>query len=319
MRVLLRVGLAVGMALLLIAGLPTATPAAPAPSTAPLVLGAENTISANESATIEVEVPHLATYRTDLSGPSPDLSVDGRGRMVGFVLQSDTAKVPDDALRVLRINGCGESNCLPDEPFAYVDIPRDARQTDSDREVLLEPGRYTLSMLADGGPVTARIRLRGLSGQRVATASGPARSSFVVAQESNALPQSSTPSYWSGGGDLPVSRANSLVVGLFQSEIRPGVTIGSHSVCHFTGGQKPLDGRYLPGCPAEGGGAAAGPRAFAVGSIVIGGGVADLRPYRYQIFTDLSGSPGPQSAGFNVTNAAVVAPPLVYFAILQLG
>lgn len=302
-----------GLALLLLA--PTQVHSAPpAPPSAPVVLAGQTTVLADHSASILVEVPSLATYATDTYG-NPDLAVSGRGRVVALTLQPVASRDPYEALRVARFNGCDSLGCEPDRPDGYVQVPSGARRVNGHPpRALLEPGTYRLTVLTDGGRVSASLRLGGLSGSTLITPTAAGDSRILPAAETLSAPAAGAPAVWSGGAELNLASTNTLVFGFYQQETPGGSAFSTQGACHFSAGTRPLGGHFLPGCPGELGSAGT----ISVGSVTVTGvhlGSDQTHRFITQLRPTARGS---QHAGIYSEQAGVPDPPFAYFAVLGL-
>ena len=223
-----------------------------ADSTIPVpVLGHDNLVRADRSASMLVDVPANATFSLDPA--QGDFVVNGTGRIIGFSLQAVDRSLPSDAVHVISYNGCFSSGCAPDGPEVFISGPfASEAAADEDSRGVLRPGRYRLAVLTDGGTVLGRLKLTGLMGSKILTPVLPAESGFAELQSTSLGPGPAANVVWSAGAGMTLASTNSLLLGFVQQDATVsvgGVIFG----CHFSGGARPWGGHYLPGCPAEGG------------------------------------------------------------------
>lgn len=277
----------------------------------PLILGEENTITATRTASIEVEIPRSASYPNTMS-ETPQLRVEGDGRMIGFALQPVQSRSPSQALRVVRMNACTEPGCRPEVSFAFA-IPADAGRNPG-REAFLRPGRYRLSLLADGAPVTARLRLRGLRGTAVGQAVEPSDYRIMSAEGAVVAPTADMPAYWSGGAELPGFSGNTMIIGYFQQDADISLGASSSTACHYSQGARPPSGLYLPRCPPAGGSGAVSAMEWTVLAAP-----PNVNPDRYPLLTYGDAFRGSNFVGFSFARAALATRAFGQFAALHLG
>lgn len=164
---------------------------APATSRAasPVVLTGDVSLSATTSGSVLVRVPKPVTVSgegsfDDLSvQQNPDISVTGRGRVVGLVLTqavtADPRKADTATLAFLSYGMCTGRACAPDQP-AQATLAYGRKVThDDDTTIHLPAGTYRLYLVTDGAPVTARLRLHGLSGTSRLTPTDPTSATVV--------------------------------------------------------------------------------------------------------------------------------------------
>lgn len=126
----------------------------------------------------------------DLAVDSPLLSVRGDGRAVGVVVNR-LGSGPDAALGVFVGNSCFTRGCeRTDASFSgemVVGYPA-AYQEDGTDLITLPAGRYNATLVTDGAPVTAKLKLSGLSGSL-----SPTDSRVKLYSLSNGPPESVSP------------------------------------------------------------------------------------------------------------------------------
>lgn len=139
---------------------------------APVELGAVNVLKGSHASVVEVHVPAPAVF----SGKPDDFSVEGAGRLPGFVLTTKpVSSVVDHPLL-----GPVETEPSQDVVVAASRLPDGGvfAGPDGNRELILfptktviEPGDYLLYLVADGSPVTVTFELTGLLGTKTITPS----------------------------------------------------------------------------------------------------------------------------------------------------
>jgi hypothetical protein len=146
---------------------------------APLVLRGDTTITADRTGQADVLLYDDALVKiTDGSGsmygqPTPDVSMTGKGRLFGFVLQG----VGSDSLSALRYVKDGRAvtqtgangtfypeagNC---HPVLVDNVNYCSGEATGYKVALVHQGRYHLRVLTDGAPVTITLHLRGVTGR----------------------------------------------------------------------------------------------------------------------------------------------------------
>jgi len=168
-------------AALVAAGLVVAYPAPDAAGrpSQPLTLRGTNVFTANGPGAIDVIVPPGAYVDTreqvfSPSGPNLTLRFTGEGPFVGAVLQQQA----DAGFRFVagRWDSCAD-RCDGKETFSYTEPSEgDTNLMTGERIgrfVKIPPGHYRIYLISGGGPITARIALRGLEGEARARAVDP--------------------------------------------------------------------------------------------------------------------------------------------------
>lgn len=144
-------------------------------------LGKVNVFSGSHSSSIPVHLPADAVVDTRsvtrrLSGPNPNIEVEGSGRFVGFALVGHPFSRVQERGRFLlagRFADCSTPGCTPAElPVNYVNGLSPGRD-----RVRLKSGNYELFLIADGAP--ARIRLTFVEGPRGKTVLRPTRTDRI--------------------------------------------------------------------------------------------------------------------------------------------
>jgi hypothetical protein len=125
-------------------------PLLPLPAGASTGLGGTTVVTAARSGYVEVELTRDARLSSKLRD-NPDVAVRGQGRLVGAWLEGiDT----DGHLEVLRVPAflggrTRTTGTMPEKPDAIV----------------LHKGRYRLTVLTDGHPLSVTLHLHGLAGR----------------------------------------------------------------------------------------------------------------------------------------------------------
>ena len=150
-------------------------------ATPPQVMRGVTTIVADRSGSAELVLNDDATLRLRPDGSTPDITMTGGGRIIGFGL---ALKGGDDGLSATRIFRGGKlvtytgaagttyprpSNCGQVAGTSVVPITvygvYEPCPPEQAKYVVLHQGHYHLTLLADGARVTATIRLGGLKGR----------------------------------------------------------------------------------------------------------------------------------------------------------
>lgn len=161
--------------LLAVTALLAAAAAVPASARVPHLTELTETtvVTTSGSGWVDVVVPVDATL-SPRATRNPDVTVSGPGRFVGLWLQrlEDQFTGAPDQVTVTRqptfLDGLVEtfgsttpaSQCTP-VPNDTVPVTQDCTSPPA-KAILLHEGRYRLRVLADGGPITFTLRLRGL-------------------------------------------------------------------------------------------------------------------------------------------------------------
>ena len=170
---------AVVAALIVQISAPVAPPASASDGGGRNALGAVNVISGDSTGYVNVSLSRdvrISTDEPNRPGDSinADIIVTGKGRFVGIALVEDPypgARNPERFFLAGRFGGCDRPGCRPSGSAleTMYDLQQKAGET-----LLLKAGDYRLYLLADGAPVTAILRLAGLSGRRSFEVAGPA-------------------------------------------------------------------------------------------------------------------------------------------------
>jgi hypothetical protein len=273
----------------------------------------EVVVSAPDSASIELRLATDTPY-TETAGPAGLLAVEGKGRVVAAILRRTDSTKPTEGLVAARFNGCGTTGCTPASGEAPMDYfrPAEGQRRDPAGRRILEAGSYRLTVLTDGAPATARLRLEARRGAAQSlSAIDPVESAVVPAAQTVGLPVSA--SYWSGGAAIRIPTADSVLLGFFQQDSSLGTVAGAAGVCHFDGA-RPLLGHFAPGCPfMPGSSGRAQSGSVATEQLTL------LSEERARLATFLPASQGGQEAGFWTARAGVSNPPLAFFAWARLS
>lgn len=184
------------VALLAVAG--SVVPAVAAPSTRATQLGGTTVIHASSSSFLKVRLDR----RSVVSGlhdwqspiPNPDITLSGRGRVIGLVLtqmQDRPSATVRATLVATRYNMCSGRACRATRP--PIDLLQaggegvEQYEIDGEPRILLPAGVYGLYVIADGAPVTVKLRLPGAAGTRVLTARSPAATHVLEALPDSAI------------------------------------------------------------------------------------------------------------------------------------
>ncbi len=169
----------------------TGSAASAAPAATTTALRHSNTITADASRSMLVRLPAPVSVSGEGSfgdltvQQNPDITVSGVGRITGLVLTQNTAvrthreRASDGATLVYLSYGmCTGMACRPNRPTLVTFGFGPGVTQDEDSTIHLPAGVYRLFILADGGPVTASLRLHGLAGTSRLRPSQPAVTSL---------------------------------------------------------------------------------------------------------------------------------------------
>lgn len=299
----------VAAASLMLAGAPSVVGSEPPPSS---VVDTITTVQTAHSSSVLVELKAPVAYQLSQDDTS-DLRVDGHGRAVAAVLQRTDSSNPTEAVIVARFNGCDHPGCEAEQgapPSVYV---REATGNPraADGRATLQAGTYRLSILADGSPVTVRLKLGKPASEATLTAETPADSGFRKAEPTAATPV--VPVAWSGGASITLVSPNTVVLGFMQQDTPLGTVAGAAGTCHFSGAP-PLLGHFAPGCPFNPTSSGGSPTVGSVATETLTVGSDE----RARLATLLPAVGGSQLVGFWSVRGGVTTTPLAFFAHLQL-
>lgn len=159
-----------------------AVPSVAAP--APARLAGTTTVVATRSGSVDLDLDRDATVRLQKDGRTPDITVSGGGRLVYAALYLKRSSDAGDGLGIVRVTHGTRTSSWTSVSGTY--YPRASSCPGSDpvpasvngvyepctpstpqaRFAVLHQGHYHLRVMTDGAPLTVRITLRGLPGER---------------------------------------------------------------------------------------------------------------------------------------------------------
>jgi hypothetical protein len=151
--------------LALLASVVVALPAGAGTAGSP-ALTATTVLSSTRSGYVDVELPVDARLSPRFGG-NPDVGFNGPGRMLGVWLRplDPTSNDSLEALRLPRFLGAATQTTggtvEPAPRCDYSETGGATCTTPTPKAIVLHRGRYRLSVLTDGQPVTVTLRLRG--------------------------------------------------------------------------------------------------------------------------------------------------------------
>jgi hypothetical protein len=255
----------------------TVATAAAVPSSARLVraepLGAVTTITATTSGTASLVLYDDATISASMDR-NPDVTIAGKGRVVGFDLTSASGTAGNSldeftAVRLPAFVGAqtlvtGMSNAprrcsdypnatLPVKqecsgcsytPSSQVPVQEDCPYAEP-KFFTLHEGYYQLSVLTDGAPVRITLRLHGVGKSRAKVA---LQSTFRSMETTLAAHESigSTTITYGGSASFPNVSQILTIVGV---KYHPGATVLADSLCWRSDSGAPPPYAYSPACP----------------------------------------------------------------------
>lgn len=227
---------AAGLLLAIVAqGLPLHSAAASASASRRVELGRKNVITGQGPAMVRVRLPEAATISDLLRPGREDITVTGRGPLVGFALVQETPGWDGISLiggRLPRGSGLGNFYFSPsglDNGAAKVTLPA---------------GDYRLYLLAGRRPVEVSFVLQGLSGRARLAPKSPVR--YEVATPEARLVEGTNNVYGSGA-DGTLSSTGMLFDFLWVKHSAHANT--QYQFCLYEGGERGA-APYSPGCPA---------------------------------------------------------------------
>lgn len=215
------------------------------------VMGGVTTIRASETAWTRVELTRPAEIVT-AGGSSRDVEISGRGRSFGLVLVPEKAELLGQTLVMMVGGGCWEAGCTPEPPFKQfenvwaVSWPNQRVLPTGEVAFMLNPGAYRLTAVADGAPMTARIRLSGHVGEVELAPDLPVKHRFLTV-ESTALASEPGPYRSMTTEPFDVGSELGFLYSVHGERWAPYVA-GYGGDCFFRD-SRPLAEMYAPGCP----------------------------------------------------------------------
>jgi hypothetical protein len=272
-------------------------PAGAAHAAAPARLAGTTVVTGSRAASMTVVLPRAATVRiATLTAHSDNVAVTGNGRVAGLDLRREDGGPTAPHLFAALTNGCYAPRCAAREHIVttFADrFPSSPAGGDLTRYTL-PAGRYRLVLIADGVPVTVRLRLDGLGGTstlRPATATGVTWD--PLEPNLDAGPAPATVAYSAFAGALPVSDRGGVLFTVFDVRVAAG-DVGKRGFCYYPGSAAART--YAAGCP--GGGSDSGE--------TITGPIPQQHTLRALQMVDGTLAAGTGSTGLYYDNAAVV-------------
>lgn len=169
-----------------------------------------------------------------------------------MLLIPQRAKSLGQTLVMMVGGGCWAPGCMPEAPFKQFENVVAIGWTDK-RPVaggktayILSAGTYRLVAVADGAPMTARIRFNGLPGSADVSPRGAIKTRHLTF-ESSGGPAGFMPYHSAGEGPFDVDTPLGFMYSVRGQRWEPYV-VGYEGDCFFRDSAPPL-GTYLPGCP----------------------------------------------------------------------
>ncbi len=193
--------------------------------------------------TLSLTRPSVLTFA---GGETPQVQVSGNGRVVGVVLRRlGTGTQPQ--ISVFTDNSCLGRACRPnrvDEIPSELAIGNPRAPRADGYTVTLPAGRYNATLVTDGAPVTARLRLSGLSASTTLRPTTPVKAPFYPI--AGVTPEQPGHVYSTGGRTYSFAGPSVLVDrSLYRSRIGGLMNPGACLIL----GQAPPNNLFLPGCP----------------------------------------------------------------------
>jgi hypothetical protein len=206
------------------------------------------TITGSRSTSTAVVLPHGATVRVDRpTAHSDNVTVTGNGRVAGFDLRSENGSATPPHLFGVLTNGCYTARCTQREHIvSTVAAGFASKPVGSLTQYTLPAGRYRLILIADGAPVTVRLRLDGLTGSATIR---PAATASVKWQPLKPNSTVGTPpalvAYSAPAGVLPVGDRGGILFTVFDVRLSAG-DFGQRGFCYYRATND--DRVYTVGC-----------------------------------------------------------------------
>ena len=228
-------------------------------ATRPQVMRGVTTIVADRSGVADLVLNDDATLRLRPDGSTPDITMTGGGRIIGFDLG---LRGGEDGLHGTRIfrggklvtytgaagttyprqSQCGTIAGESVDPVTVYGVYEPCPTTTA-KYVVLHQGHYHLTVLADGARVTATIRLRGVPGRSTVR---PTKTLASGERSLTALDTVGTYSRWETRLQLPV---NAEVMMNLDATWPKGPLAADVGGCVYPPSQPDAQTDFLPHCP----------------------------------------------------------------------
>lgn len=196
--------------------------------------------------------------------------VAGRGRIFGVDITWQSQGQPERELGLFGMNafgpgGCYTSGCIPHPrpPWNVIPLPAqianpdrngfppEGTSADNGRAFLLPPGQYRIYVVADGGPVTVTLPLRGApSGISRLSPTAPSGAGVISTPSTDLLPNT-----YSAGATHSLNGGGVIVTTRTRSYPGYSPVVSDDGICTYVAASnnvaasKPPSGRYVSGCP----------------------------------------------------------------------
>lgn len=201
-------------------------------TTVPVLTGT-TVVAGSRSAWTRVVLPKAVFFN-----PSEDVTLTGTGRLYGMVLKKEGAWNAPVGWRV-HIGYCVGGGCASTyrDVRSEVFVPGGNTVTGT-----LPAGTYRLYVVADGAPVRATMKLRGLSGgTRTLQPGAPARAAVVEARPTIAEPGSG-PLVYAAGSTRSVPAGGGMNVTVVWKDHPAKPAPSATGVCQYVGVEPPASG-----------------------------------------------------------------------------
>ncbi|MDQ3952737.1 MAG: hypothetical protein M3279_07230 [Actinomycetota bacterium] len=216
-------------------------PATSLARTAPAKLAGRTRITGNATSVTWVTIPKPVAFGTD------DIRIQGAGRIAGFVLtETPVDDLEREFVMAARTSLCETPGCTSNDVYEFVAGPPPGTA-----DIMLEPGRYLLYLLADGAPVSVTLRLQGVRGATEVRPSTPVDAGVSVPDAETRTTLAGDRAYWFGDSASIAADAG-LFVGVLGLEAKQWVE-GVHGSCLQREVHSPPQVAFSPLCPAGGG------------------------------------------------------------------
>ena len=224
-------------------------------------LAGDTTITASSSGSALVDLPDDVSMSWKATG-NPDISISGPGRLVGFMLSPlGQQGYSLDSLLVLRIPKNGGTAlkvfglASPTDGPTCTQIGEDPSQPLGGCTEYKDPGygfyyegRYKLTVLTDGSPVTISLRLHGLDG---ATTIRP--TTRIATVEATMTPREALGTTVVSGGTHAMTMTKAgFYIAYGQLKRASGGRYRENELCSIDGSLAETPGAYLPGSCGDG-------------------------------------------------------------------
>lgn len=208
------------------------------------------TVVADRTGSGTITLSTDSVINADALNASPDIAIEGRGRLIG-VLLNRLGEGDQPSLLVYRTNLCAAPACaeaFPEDALEFVTGAPFTRADDGTGSLTLPAGTYAVTAVADGAPVTVTLALDGLSEATTLRPSGAASVQYD-ALDPTVLPAGAPAGLVYSAGSTYETQRPSYIAFARTNETVAGGAAQADGTCLYTDGPPPGD-LYTQFCPA---------------------------------------------------------------------